>query len=161
MFINDNLKLPHFSSRHGRRIDSIILHYPAPNMEYEKPYSALAVFENLKQHGYSYHYYVTKEGEIYQFVEDEEKAWHAGVSNLHGENNCNIFSIGVCMENNGGELYSKEILQTASTLCTELVNFHRIPLNRTVGHCHVSPGRKKDPGVKFSWFGFMKEMKVK
>lgn len=146
--------LPHHSSRGDSKISAIILHYPAPNLLFEEPYSVEAVHDLLTKEKLSYHYYVTKQGEIYQFVQDKDKAWHAGVSNLHGVENCNLFSIGVCLENNGGEHYPAGQMSACMDLCRELAAKYKIPHNRIVGHCHVSPDRKVDPGPKFDWYDF-------
>ena len=144
--------LPHYSSRNGEKIDAIVLHYPAPNLTFEKPYSVEALHALLMEHRLSYHYYITKDGTRHQFVADQHKAWHAGQSTLFGRDNVNLFSIGVCMENNGGEPYGLPLLIATATLCHELVEKYRIPKHHIVGHSHVSPGRKEDPGSRFPWF---------
>lgn len=148
------MPLPHHSSRKDHKITALVLHYPAPNMDFEKPYSVEALHALLLKEGLSYHYYVTKEGEVYNFVSDSRKAWHAGDSILHGESNVNFFSIGVCLENNGGEEYPETQIYKTARLCHSLSVNYRIPPNRIIGHCHVSPGRKIDPGPKFPWYAF-------
>jgi len=146
--------LPHHSTRGGEKISAIVLHYPAPNPAYPKPYSVDALHALLLAEKLSYHYYVTKDGLTHQFVQDDEKAWHAGKSTLHGVENVNRCSIGVCLENNGGEIYSPMMILTAATLCAKLCEQYRIPKNRIVGHCHVSPDRRVDPGSHFPWYEF-------
>jgi N-acetylmuramoyl-L-alanine amidase len=43
----------------------------------------------------SCHYYVTREGKIYELVDDAKRAWHAGESVLNGVWYCSNYSIGV------------------------------------------------------------------
>ncbi len=153
MIINE-LPLTHFSSRGGKTIDTIVLHYPAPNLLWEDPYSPTAIHALLEKEELSYHYFVTKIGEVYRFVDEKYKAWHAGNSSLFGDSNINPRSVGVCLQNNGGENYPIDQLAGASMLCEEICERYSIPYNRIVGHCHVSPGRKIDPGPKFPWVPF-------
>src|SRR5215216_6288296 len=47
----------------------------------------------------SYHAIVGRTGIIYGLVEPQRRAWHAGVSEFGGRENCNDFSIGLCFAN--------------------------------------------------------------
>ena len=149
--------LPHSSSRYGAEIDALILHYPAPNLEDPNPYSTNAVHALLDREKLSYHYFIDKEGLITQFVDTDRAAWHAGKALLFGATNVNQRSIGICLANNGGEPYRKEQLKAAGDLCRYLSENFRIPMNRIVGHVHVSPDRKVDPGPKFPWYEFFRD----
>ena len=42
--------------------------------------------------------FIKRTGEIIQFVPFDKVAWHAGVSNYRGRNDCNEFSIGIELE---------------------------------------------------------------
>lgn len=150
--------LKHFNSRKNAIIDAIILHYPAPNLLHDEPYSTEAVWKLLRQEKLSYHYYVSYSGQVTQFVQDTKRAWHAGVGTLHGRPDPNTWSIGVCMANNGGQPYTKEQMVATAHLCVNLADQYNIPWNRIVGHEHVSPGRKIDPGSHFDWNAFFTEM---
>ena len=104
----------------------------------------------------SSHYLIDKDGTTYQFVEDEDKAWHAGVSSLHGIDNVNNFSVGIeLVDNNDKDIYPQEQIDSLIELCALLCMEHKIPLNRVVGHKDVAPGRKVDPGNDFPWFEFL------
>ncbi len=67
--------IPNFSpGRSGNSIDLIVLHYTAGgNVE-----STIAWFKNPRSRA-SAHYLVARDGTIYQFVRDEDTAWHAGI----------------------------------------------------------------------------------
>lgn len=100
----------------------------------------------------SYHYIVGRKGTVYQLVQDERRAWHAGISTWNGRANCNDYSIGVALSNRGdGEAYTPDQYASLAGLCVILMQRWNIPLERLVGHCHVSPGRKTDPYLKFEW----------
>jgi AmpD protein len=46
-------------------------------------------------------------------------------------------------------------------LCATLIgHYPLIRPERVVGHCHVSPGRKVDPGPKFDWEGFRRGLQT-
>jgi N-acetylmuramoyl-L-alanine amidase len=107
----------------------------------------------------SYHYLVGRDGTLYQFVQESEKAWHAGVSTFHGEEilgSVNPISIGVCFANNGkgNEPYTAAQYKAGGELVAQICERHGIPLHRVRGHFEVSPGRKTDPWDHFDWPAF-------
>lgn len=99
----------------------------------------------------SYHYLIGRDGRIYRLVPDEQRAWHAGESSWEGRSNCNDYSIGVGLSNDGREPYTPAQYDAAAWLVGELMRRWQIPPRRVVGHCHVSPGRKQDPWLHFHW----------
>lgn len=106
----------------------------------------------------SSHYLIEKDGTIYQCVPDEEKAWHAGRSELFGVPDVNEFSIGIELVDDDDEnVYPEDQMRALVELCAELVGKYEIPLHQIVGHEHicVPPGRKVDPGSDFDWFLFL------
>jgi hypothetical protein len=46
----------------------------------------------------SSHFFITRQGEIWQFVSCDDRAWHAGVSQWRGRERCNDDSIGIELE---------------------------------------------------------------
>jgi len=116
----------------------------------------------------SAHYYVTKKGEVIEFVDPSRRAWHAGRSRyeLEGKNwvGFNNFSIGIELENryvedpyHGTTEYTTPQIEALFELHKSLQE--RFPTlrdpQRTVGHEDISGYRgKKDPGPAFDWFRF-------
>lgn len=49
----------------------------------------------------SAHFVISREGKVHQLISTNLKAWHAGVSQLHGVHNVNGFSIGIELVNPG------------------------------------------------------------
>jgi AmpD protein len=97
----------------------------------------------------SAHFFVRRSGRTLQFVSCEQRAWHAGRSEWRGRGNCNDWSIGIELEGlEGGCFEPAQIRQLARLL---RVLARRYPLTEVVGHQHVAPGRKADPGPGFDW----------
>lgn len=106
----------------------------------------------------SAHVVIDRDGRIYRVVPDAQKAWHAGVSVLHGVANVNNYSLGVeLVDNDDSDPYPDAQLNAAALWCARAAKLYRIPLNRIVGHdaiC-VPYGRKVDPGRDFPWVVFL------
>ncbi len=97
----------------------------------------------------SAHFFVRRSGRVLQFVSCDQRAWHAGASQWRGRDNCNDWSIGIELEGlEGGLFTAAQYLQTGRLL---RVLSRRYPLAEAVGHEHVAPGRKADPGSGFDW----------
>lgn len=137
-------------SHRTKSITAIVIHDTASkNAE-----SALSWLSD-PQSGVSAHYLVARDARVWQLVPDNEKAWHAGESILHGEKDVNDFSIGIEVEDLTNDLYPEAQLEILVNLVASLCKKYTIPLNRVVGHQHVAPGRKVDPGPDFPWFDFL------
>jgi len=92
----------------------------------------------------SSHFYIRRNGELWQFVSCDDRAWHAGVSCYRGRDNCNDDSIGIELEGLEGESFEAGQYETLGSLCAALGQ--RYPVQHIAGHEHVAPGRKADPG---------------
>ncbi len=104
----------------------------------------------------SYHYLIGRDGKVYQFVNEEHRAWHAGRSAWEGRTNLNDCSVGVCFANDGTgqEGYHFEQYDSGGRLVAEIMERHGVPLPMIRGHDEVSPGRKTDPWAWFDWAHF-------
>ena len=104
----------------------------------------------------SAHYLIARDGKILQFVKEENRAWHCGRSNLFGEKDVNCFSIGIELHGDGNlQKYSNMQMAALISIAHALKEKYKIPHNRIVGHCHISPRRKTDPGKFFPWYDFL------
>ena len=116
---------------------------------------------NTDQHPYfaeisglkvSAHFLIYRSGELVQFVDTENRAWHAGVSEWRGRQNCNDFSIGIELEGCDDEPYADCQYLVLNQLIQALQNqYPLIQRGAIVGHCEIAPGRKTDPGPAFDW----------
>ena len=97
----------------------------------------------------SSHFYIRRDGELWQFVSCDDRAWHAGRSHYRGRDNCNDDSIGIELEGLEGERFEPAQYQCLAALSQALIR--RYPIAHIAGHEHVAPGRKQDPGPGFDW----------
>ncbi len=106
-------------------------------------------FRELQGLRVSSHFLVRRDGALIQFVPCTQRAWHAGVSNWMGRENCNDFSIGIELE--GCDQLAFEDVQylTLNRLLAELRRCY--PIEALAGHSDIAPGRKTDPGPHFDW----------
>lgn len=106
-------------------------------------------FDGLRGVRVSAHFVVRRDGEVLQFVDCDRRAWHAGRSRWRGRDNCNDHSIGIELEGLEGERFEPAQYAALARLLRALAR--RYPLREVVGHEHVAPGRKGDPGPGFVW----------
>lgn len=163
------LDSPNFGSRpEGELIDLIVLHsISLPPGRYggqevqslftnQLDWDAHPYFQSIRGAAVSSHFYIRRDGQLWQFVSAHDRAWHAGRSSFQGRENCNDFSIGIELEGLEGEQFeSTQYLQLA-TLCQALR--HEYPIQHVAGHEHVAPMRKFDPGAGFDWPRFIQDV---
>lgn len=142
---------PNQSSRPSDEISLLVLHADAGKTDQGTISWILSPESKV-----SYHYFLTRAGLIYQFVADDAKAWHAGVSSFKGRANCNNYSLGVSFANaQKGEQFTAGQLDAGVKLVAELCQRYSIPLARITTHAVISPGRKTDPGELFPLTDFL------
>lgn len=113
--------------------------------------SAHPYFAQLDGLEVSAHFLIRRDGHCQQFVSCDDRAWHAGRSAWQGRDNCNDWSIGIELEGLEGGRF--EPMQDLSLLSLVQALRRRYPIVQIVGHEHVAPGRKADPGPGFDWQG--------
>ena len=109
-------------------------------------------FNDLQNMQVSAHCLIRRTGELIQYVSFEDKAWHAGVSLFKGRDKCNDFSIGIELEGCDDIPYTQQQYQQLVKLTLSLQQIYpEISRENIVGHCHIAPQRKTDPGQSFDW----------
>lgn len=106
-------------------------------------------FQSIRSLQVSSHFYIERDAALWQFVSCDDRAWHAGTSVFQGRDNCNDFSIGIELEGLEGDLFEPGQYAALAQLCQALRT--RYPIAFVVGHEHIAPGRKQDPGPGFDW----------
>lgn len=106
-------------------------------------------FKSIEGLQVSAHFYIRRQGELWQFVNCDDRAWHAGISSYRGRENCNDDSVGIELEGLEGGDFEAAQYETLTSLCAALGQ--RYPVRHMAGHEHVAPGRKADPGPGFCW----------
>lgn len=107
----------------------------------------------------SYHYYITRDGTIYNLVDTKYAANHAGVSYYRGYVRLNNYSIGICFQNKPPQEYTSIQYKNAAWLIKQLQEQYKdSTANIIIGHSNIAfPRRRKsDPGKHFNWDVFNK-----
>ena len=156
------LPSPNFGPRPvGARIDLIVVHsISLPPGEYggqqvqqlftnTLDWNAHPYFSQIKGMQVSSHFYVRRNGELWQFVACDQRAWHAGQSRYRGRDDCNDDSIGIELEGLEGDAFEPPQYETLADLCAAIAQHY--PVEHIAGHEHIAPGRKHDPGAGFEW----------
>ena len=153
---------PNFSARPaGARVDTVVLHsISLPPGEYggdgierlftnTLDWSAHPYYETIRGLEVSAHFVVRRDGEILQFVSIAERAWHAGRSRWEDREAANDWSIGIELEGLEGTTFEAAQYAALETLLPAIDRVRAV--RHVVGHEHVAPGRKVDPGPGFDW----------
>jgi len=157
-----HLPSPNFGPRPaGAQVDLIVLHsISLPPGQYggnevqqlftnTLDWTAHPYFGEIRGAEVSSHFYITRTGQLWQFVSCDERAWHAGASHYRGRSNCNDDSVGIELEGLEGQTFDAAQYETLGHLCAALAQAH--PMAHVAGHEHIAPGRKLDPGTGFEW----------
>ncbi len=149
--INIKIKSPNFIRRKkAEKIDTIIIHYTG--MKSENAARKRLCDPKAKV---SAHYFINRKGSLWQLVEDDKVAWHAGISKWLNRINLNETSIGIELCNPGHENkyvnFTDLQYKTLESLLYILKEKYRIHSDRILGHSDIAPLRKIDPGEKFDW----------
>ncbi|WP_431275206.1 1,6-anhydro-N-acetylmuramyl-L-alanine amidase AmpD [Variovorax ureilyticus] len=156
------LPSPNFGPRPaGAQVDLIVVHsISLPPGQYggdevqqlftnRLDWDAHPYFDKIRGLEVSAHFYVRRNGELWQFVSCDDRAWHAGASSWRGRSNCNDDSIGIELEGLEGETFESAQYETLASLCAAIAQAY--PTAFVAGHEHIAPGRKRDPGPGFDW----------
>lgn len=142
---------PNYNDRPGKGlIDMVVIHYTGM-------ITGGAALQRLCEPSskVSAHYLIEENGDIYQLVADEKRAWHAGVSYWMGQSNLNDCAIGIELVNpgheNGYRSFPLQQMQSLVAVIQKLQRKYKIPARRMVGHSDIAPTRKMDPGELFDW----------
>lgn len=113
-------------------------------------------FEEIHQMRVSAHCLIERNGRITQYVNFNDRAWHAGLSNFQGREKCNDFAIGIELEGSNEQPFTDAQYAALHDLTLRIMQaYPQITLDRIVGHCDISPGRKIDPGQYFDWARYL------
>ena len=162
------------SSNYSYRVKSLVMHFTAVD------YAQSVKFLVEEGGGVSSHYlipmlnddtYPNRQIEVLQLVDENERAWHAGLSYWQGRTGLNDSSIGIeivnipqCVESDvpAGfikpkamciypEFEAKQIELLIELSKGILARNPDISPTAVVGHSDIAPSRKHDPGPRFPW----------
>lgn len=157
-----HLPSPNFGTRPAQAcVDLVVVHsISLPPGEYggqavqdlfmnRLDWDAHPYFQSIRGLEVSAHFFIERDGTLWQFVDCDQRAWHAGASHYRGRSQCNDDSIGIELEGLEGETFEPGQYRTLAVLCADLAR--RYPIAHIAGHEHIAPGRKADPGAGFDW----------
>ena len=142
---------PNFDPRQtNTSIDMLVIHYTG------MPTAAAALARLCDPRAeVSAHYLIEEDGAMFCLVDEENRAWHAGVSQWRGHANVNDRSIGIELVNPGHEFgyrqFPRSQMDALINVARDILVRHPIPARNVVGHSDVAPARKLDPGELFDW----------
>lgn len=148
-------KSPNFDDRKIDVIKYLILHYTG--MATGKEALDRLCSEEAKV---SAHYLIEENGDIFSLVDEEKRAWHAGLSKWEDDIGLNDLSIGIEIVNTGHPYPGYESIykpfpdvqmRSVIALSNDILKRHEIKPWHVLGHSDIAWRRKIDPGELFDW----------
>ena len=141
---------PNFDDR-ALPISMIVLHYTGM----QDAESAIARLRDPEAK-VSAHYVVAEDGTVLRLVDEEKRAWHAGVAKWRDiTSDINSASVGIEIVNPGHEFgyrpFPDEQIASVIQLVMQIKDRYQITRGNIVGHSDIAPTRKRDPGELFPW----------
>lgn len=135
--------------RKGYRPEAVVIHImdgtlPGTDAWFANPTSQVSA-----------HYGIGKSGEVHQYVQENDAAWHAGrvdapVWKLIRPNvNPNLYTIGIEHEGKPDEGWTEAMKQSSATLIREICQRWQIPIDRdhVVGHFEIFAKKPNCPAT--------------
>ncbi len=109
-------------------------------------------FDEIGDLTVSSHLLVRRDGTLVQFVPFGRRAWHAGASSYRGRERCNDYSVGIELEGTDDSPFEdSQYLALGGVIAALGTAYRSLRGAPVVGHEHIAPGRKTDPGPCFDW----------
>lgn len=108
-------------------------------------------FATIYQQQVSAHLLIERDGTMTQFVNFNERAWHAGRSCYLGVDNCNDYSIGIELEGDDYHEFDARQYQALAVAIRAIYQAYPKTRQQLAGHSDIARGRKTDPGLGFDW----------
>ena len=154
MKLINKFKSPNFNERKLKKIEYIIIHYTALPT-YVEALNHLC----KKKNKVSSHFLISQDGSIYCLVDENKRAWHAGLSFWNSNSDMNSISLGIELDYSYSKInnkFSKAMMHSLIQLLKYLKNKYNISDTNILGHSDIAPLRKKDPGPCFPWKDLLK-----
>lgn len=108
-------------------------------------------FKTIQGMEVSAHVLILRTGEVIQFVNFDDRAWHAGRSSYLGQNECNDYSIGIELEGSDDLPFEDIQYEMLADVVLAIEQAYPKTKQHLAGHSDIAPGRKTDPGMYFNW----------
>lgn len=138
-----------WKGRNGQKPEAIVVHVMDGNLVGTDSWFANPASEA------SSHYGLNQFGEVHQYVQEEDTAWHAGVvlnpqwSLLKMGINPNYYTIGIEHEGNATSVWSAVMKSASVELIREISRRWNIPIDREhiIGHYQISSKKPNCPAA--------------
>lgn len=118
-------------------------------------------FQTIEGMQVSAHLLILRSGEVLQFVNFNDRAWHAGRSSYLGKKECNDYSIGIELEGSDDQPFESVQYAVLAQVVASLQQAYPKIQQHLAGHSDIAPGRKTDPGPYFDWHYFRELLQQK
>lgn len=166
------LASPHFDTRpEAEDISLLVIHYISlPPEQFGGGYiddfflgrlnpEIHPYFAEIHEIRVSAHCLIERNGLVTQYVNFNDRAWHAGISSFDGREKCNDFSIGIELEGSNEQPFTEAQYQALALVTKDIMQtYPQITLDRIVGHNQIAPERKIDPGQYFDWGSYLERL---
>ena len=126
-------------------------HYVKALFTNQLDWDAHPYFQTIKGAEVSAHLFIERDGTMTQFVNFNERAWHAGRSSYLGRAECNDYSIGIELEGSDFVPFSAAQYEALAKAIVAIYDAYPKTRRHLTGHSDIAPGRKTDPGAYFEW----------
>ncbi len=149
----------------NRRVRFLVMHYTALN--FKDSVNALSGYSQASAHylvpdptDKTYKDAGFNDMRVFNLVDENDRAWHAGISTWADRTNINDTSIGIEIVNeasdNNGQFsfppYNDEQIEAVKQLALNIISrYPDMSPTNIVGHSDIAVGRKSDPGAAFPW----------
>lgn len=138
--IIQSFKSPNFNARPaGVKPSSICLHTTEGSFPGDRSWLCSPASQ------VSCHYLISPNGDVYQLVADDKRAWHAGVGSYLGISDWNNASIGIEASRKQGDPWPQVQRNALRELCQMLIVKYDIKQNLIAAHRWIAPDRRSDP----------------
>ncbi len=127
------------------------VHYVKALFTNQLDWDAHPYFQTIQGAEVSAHLFIERDGGITQFVNFNERAWHAGRSSYLGRPECNDYSIGIELEGSDFVSFSADQYEALAKVIVAIYDVYPKTRRHLTGHSDIAPGRKTDPGDYFEW----------
>ena len=135
------------------RVQYIVLHYTSTDLARS--------LQLLTEEEVSSHYLIgDAPATTYRLVDENRRAWHAGVSEWQGRTWLNGTTIGIELVNQGfydgpsgryWQPFAPAQIDALIVLLKDIMQRHQLPPGSIIAHSDIAPQRKVDPGPLFPW----------
>ena len=126
-------------------------HYVKALFTNQLDWNAHSYFKTIEGAEVSAHLFIERDGSITQFVNFNERAWHAGRSSYLGRPECNNYSIGIELEGSDFTPFTDMQYDRLAQVVSAIYEAYPKTRRHLTGHSDIAPGRKTDPGDYFEW----------